>query len=107
MTILLVTGSRTFCEATPEKTRDEYMAERVALGFALDWIRPTKIIHGGAKGADRWAKIWADKRGVPCHIESADWSKGRGEGPARNQRMVDMRPDMGCAFPSSGPGTAD
>lgn len=105
MTVLLVTGSRTFCEATPDKSREDYMDERRALGFALDWIKPTKIIHGGAKGADRWAGIWADKRGVECHVEYAtgEWPAA---GPRRNQRMVDMGPDMGCAFPG-GVGTVD
>lgn len=103
--ILLITGGRTFCEAIPDKSREQFMAERVALGFALDFISPTRIIHGGAKGADRWAGIWADKRGVPCHVEPATgpWPAA---GPLRNQRMVDMKPDMGCAFPGDR-GTAD
>lgn len=81
------------------------MAERVALGFALDFISPTSIIHGGANGADRWSGIWAERRGVPCHVEPATgpWPQA---GPLRNQRMVDKRPDAAVRF-SGGRGTAD
>lgn len=69
--ILLITGSRTFCEATPDKSRDEYMAERVALGFALDMIGPSAIVTDSNPGAGRWASIWADRRGVRCDIGMA------------------------------------
>jgi len=64
------------------------------------------VIHGGAKGADRWAGIWADKRGVPADVFAADWSLGPRAGPERNQRMVDQRPDAAVRFPG-GRGTAD
>ncbi len=101
-----MTGGRTFCEAIDGKSREDYMAERMALGFALDWISPSLVIHGGATGADRWAGIWADKRGVRCQVEPADWSRGPRAGPERNQRMVDMRPDAALQFPG-GDGTAD
>lgn len=106
MTTLLITGGRTFCEATPDKPRDVYMAERVALGFALDFIGPSSVIVGDADGADRWAIIWCERRGDPFTRVPADWSNGACGGPERNQRMVDMKPDMGCAFPG-GRGTAD
>lgn len=102
--ILLVTGGRDFCESVTSKgeprDRDVYMGERMALGYALDTINPTRIIHGGATGADRWAGIWADRRGVPCHVEPATgpWPQA---GPLRNQRMVDMRPDAAVRFPGN------
>ncbi len=81
------------------------MAERMALGFALDFIQPTKIIHGGAKGADRWVGIWAERRGVECHVEHATgpWPQA---GPLRNQRMVDMKPNAAVRFPGN-KGTQD
>jgi len=66
--ILLVTGGRDFCEAVTtagiERDRETYMAERIALGFALDFIAPSSVIVGDASGADRWARIWCDRRGV-------------------------------------------
>lgn len=104
--ILLATGGRTFCESTEGKSRDDYMAERSALGFALDFIQPTGVIVGDANGADRWVGIWADKRGVPCEVFAADWSTGKRAGPERNQRMVNRRPDAAVRFPG-GNGTAD
>lgn len=106
MTVLLVTGGRTFCESTPGKSRDDYMAERIALGFALDYIKPSSVIVGDADGADRWAKIWCNKRSIPFREFKADWSLGKRAGPERNQRMVDIRPDIAVRFPG-GRGTAD
>jgi len=105
--VLLVTGGRTFCEATDGKPRDDYMAERQALGFALDMINPSSVIVGDADGADRWAVIWCDRRGVPYTRFIADWTKHQKRaGPIRNQTMVDRQPDAGVAF-SGGSGTAD
>lgn len=68
--ILLVTGGRTFCEVNG-RDRDEYMAERVALGFTLDWIGPSSVIVDGHDGAGRWTAIWAERRGVRCDIGMA------------------------------------
>lgn len=70
--ILLITGSRTFCEAIPDKPREQFMAERVALGFALDWIKPDAIIAEGDHGATRWARIWAERRSVDVAAGRAD-----------------------------------
>ena len=105
--ILLVTGGRTFCEAVEGKSREDYMAERMALGFALDWIGPSSVIVGDADGADRWTRIWCERRGVKFTEFTADWDKlGKRAGPLRNQRMVDMRPDAAIRF-LGGTGTAD
>lgn len=67
--ILLITGGRAFCEKRPGA---DHMSERIALGFALDYINPSSVIVGDADGADRWAKIWCDKRGVPLSTGRAD-----------------------------------
>lgn len=103
MTVALVTGGRDFCEIRPSA---DHMGERRALGFALDWVKPSRVVVGDANGADRWAVIWCERRGVPYHVERADWSRGGRGGPERNQRMVDMRPDVAVRFPG-GRGTAD
>lgn len=108
--ILLITGGRDFCEAVTtagiERDRETYMAERVALGFALDFIAPSSVIVGDASGADRWARIWCERRSVSYREFKADWSHGKRGGPERNQRMVDMRPGSAVRFPG-GNGTAD
>lgn len=111
MTTLLITGGRDFCESVTtagiERDRETYMAERVALGFALDMIGPSKVYVGDADGTDRWAIIWCDRRGVPYERFVADWTRqGKRAGPIRNQDMIDRKPDMGCAFPGDR-GTAD
>ena len=88
MTVLLVTGGRSFCEPTQDgvaRDRDLYMDERRALGFALDYIKPSSIIVGDADGADRWAAIWAERRGVPCRVFKAG-----------DRRPT---PDAGLSFP--------
>lgn len=129
VTALLVTGGRDYCEhldangfpiqLTDErsrvvgvKTKEAAMDERRALGFALDfawkWSGAIMLVHGGARGADRWAGIWADKRGYRCEVVEADWKRhGRGAGPIRDQLMLDKyAPSHAVSFPG-GRGTAD
>lgn len=75
----------------------------------LDALRPiTKLIHGGASGADALAASWAGARKVPIQAFEARWgSEGRAAGPLRNARMLsEGRPDLVLAFPG-GRGTAD
>ena len=50
------------------------MSERIALGFALDYIAPSSVIVGDADGADRWAKIWCERRGVPLSTGRPDYA---------------------------------
>ena len=66
------------------------------------------VIQGGARGADRLAKNWAEGCGVPVTEYRADWSKyGKAAGPRRNQQMIDEgKPDLVIAF-GGGRGTAD
>lgn len=67
----------------------------------LDAIDVTEIIEGGAQGADRLAREWAEFRRVPVRTFKADWKRyGRGAGPQRNQQMLDEgQPDLVVAFP--------
>ena len=68
----------------------------------------TEIIHGGAKGADRLAQLWAWKYQVKTNVFIANWgTQGHAAGPIRNQRMLDIgQPELVIAFPG-GRGTAD
>jgi hypothetical protein len=74
----------------------------------LDEYPNLVIIHGGARGADSWAKLWATHVGVPQLEFLADWNKyGRGAGAIRNTRMiVEGKPDLILALPG-GRGTAN
>ena len=66
------------------------------------------IIEGGAKGADRLARGWAQKCGVPVETFEAKWNEqGRRAGPVRNGLMLERgKPDAVIAFPG-GTGTRD
>lgn len=68
----------------------------------------TRIVEGGATGADAAARRWAQNAGVPCSTMPADWkANGRAAGPIRNQKMLDLyEPDYVIAFPG-GRGTKD
>ena len=83
----------------------------------------TCVIHGGAKGADTLAGMWAKHLGIPIDLYRAPWKdfshpwskrkSGRyGDynvmaGPIRNQQMLDEgKPDLVVAF-GGGSGTAD
>jgi hypothetical protein len=58
------------------------------------------LIHGGAKGADTFAEMWAREHAVPYLAFPAQWHiRGRAAGPERNQRMLDVgKPDRVLAF---------
>jgi SLOG family YspA-like protein len=68
----------------------------------------TLIVEGGADGADKLARRFAEFAGIPCRTYRADWQKhGRAAGPIRNQEMLDKeKPDAVVSFPG-GRGTAD
>lgn len=68
----------------------------------------TQLIEGGARGADRLGRAWAERQGVEVRTFEADWKRYRYRaGPRRNQQMLDEgKPDVVVAFPG-GSGTAN
>jgi hypothetical protein len=65
---------------------------------------PSIIIHGDARGADRFAKAWAIDRGVPhlpFPVREEDWERwGKKAGHRRNTQMiVEGQPERVIAFP--------
>lgn len=68
---------------------------------------PIVIIHGGAKGVDKAAGMWAEEF-CECLIYPANWNNyGSAAGPIRNQQMLDEgKPDKVLAI-NGGRGTAD
>ena len=75
--VIAVIGSRNF--------NDEQKMWRV-----LDQHKPTKIISGGAKGADYLAAAYALSKDIQLHVFKPDWKKyGRGAGIIRNRLIVD------------------
>lgn len=56
----------------------------------LNFFKPTKIISGGAKGADLLGEKYANENGIEKIIHYPDWDKhGRGAGFVRNQLIID------------------
>lgn len=63
------------------------------------------IIHGGAKGADKMAGVWAKSNGVHSAEVGALWDNyGKSAGYKRNSAMLLLRPDLVIAF-KGGAGT--
>ena len=64
------------------------------------------LIEGGARGADRFAREWAQERGCPYRTFCAQWKKyGKSAGPIRNAEMLRFgKPQLLVAFPG-GAGT--
>lgn len=91
----------------------------------LHAIQPiTCIIEGGARGADRLARLWAQKNGVRYETYASDWKNisypdsvirydAHGQpydanaGPRRNKKMLEEgKPDLVVGFKGS-KGTMD
>lgn len=65
------------------------------------------LIHGGAKGADSLAALWAHENNINCIMYPANWNKyGKGAGFIRNTEMIKSNLDAKflVAFPG-GSGT--
>jgi hypothetical protein len=71
--------------------------------------KPTRVIHGAARGADTFAGEWAKERGVPVKEVPANWNAhGKSAGYIRNEEMLAMlrKGDVVIGFPKgTSPGT--
>lgn len=89
---------------------DDYMHFAATMtGIEIERRRIEVVIHGGARGADWCAHLFANCAPKRTEIVfPADWkAHGRAAGPIRNQRMLDEGgPELVVAFPG-GKGTAD
>lgn len=58
------------------------------------------VVHGGAKGADAVAGLWANStHGVVEEVHPADWNQyGKRAGFVRNSEMVNLGADVCVAF---------
>lgn len=116
MTIrIIVTGGRFYGEEydADHRYRPLWLLERDHVNETLHgllWLYNENllIVQGGAKGADRAARDWANRLDGPRPVTfEADWKRlGRAAGPIRNGQMVAAGADLVIAFPG-GDGTAD
>jgi hypothetical protein len=87
---VLVCGSRDF---------DNYRLVDEVLDANHRIHKITELIEGGALGADRFARIWAQNNYVPFRTFHADWALGAKAGPLRNAQMLkEGKPDKVFAF---------
>ncbi len=89
----------------------DYSDDKALFSFMDEFHKKHKIdlvIQGGARGADKLAKVWAKNNDVECRTFDADWRKyGHSAGPIRNKQMIDEGdPDLVIAF-SGDRGTAN
>lgn len=91
--IILVCGGRRFSNGI--------LMDRILSGLSIRCL-----IEGGAEGADKLARKWAERRGVHYAEVPALWDyyKKRA-GPMRNKTMLLLQPQLVVAFPG-GDGTA-
>ena len=97
---VLVTGSRSWKDTDAVHTALDALAQSAAqVGY--DGIA---IVHGGAKGADTSAGLWASdrkRRGWPvtAEVHPAGWRQyGPAAGMRRNREMVQLGADACLAF---------
>jgi len=85
-----VVGSRTFID-------DEFM------NFVLNVLRPSRVITGGATGADTLAELWAKHSGVPCEVHYPDlirwpWNRFKGKAYLERNDIIATSCDALVAF---------
>lgn len=101
--VVCVTGGRDF---------DDPYLMAVTLGLTREHLGIRWLLHGGARGADRMAGLWAEKTGVSLRTLPARWkTDGDAAGPTRNedmaQRMILEKPRCLCIAMPGGSGTLD
>ena len=89
---ILITGSRTWNDKST-----------IAQAISESWIlngSPSNVVvvHGGARGADYIAGVYAKTLGFSVEVHEADWSIGKQAGYIRNKKMVDAGADICLAF---------
>ena len=83
--------------------------DRAAFDAAMSKLpfTPTLVIEGGALGADRMGREWAQERGIHFATVPALWGHyAKGAGGKRNTAMLLIEPNYCVALPG-GTGTAD
>lgn len=82
---ILVCGGRDF--------DPEYVSDRIdtLLGRWFPCEPNIRISHGGARGADAGAALFAKEMGLVSRVYPADWNThGKAAGVIRNQEMLDQ-----------------
>lgn len=91
---------------------DRNWTDLAMIALLINELKPTAVIEGEARGADRLARVAARHLNIPVEAYPAQWDTyGKRAGPVRNQLMLDEgKPDLVVAFHDSintSRGTAD
>lgn len=79
---VIVAGSRTF--------NHPRLLDKVLNQYRLFQFNFSELIHGGARGADTLAMLWAEEKEIPVRCFPADWDKyGKKAGYIRNKQMAE------------------
>jgi uncharacterized UPF0146 family protein len=97
---LAIIGSRSFNNYT-------YAKKEIFKIIQNNKIPITKIISGGASGADKIAEIFASKFNIPIEVLSADWSKGKQGGVIRNSDIINKSDYVIAFWDETSKGTLD
>ena len=89
---ILITGSRTWTDkvTVAQAIREAWLVQGRPYGVV--------VVHGGAKGADYIAGVYAKDLGFSVEVHEADWTIGKRAGYIRNKKMVDAGADVCLAF---------
>jgi len=87
---LAIIGSRSF-------NNYSYAKKEILNIIQNNKISVTKIISGGASGADKIAQIFASKFNIPIEVIVPDWSNGKQAGVSRNTDII-KKSDYVIAF---------
>ncbi len=94
---VIICGSRTFTMLS------DVEAAVAASGFPI-----TKILSGGARGADELAQQYARLHGILCEVVPARWDQfGKRAGPLRNEQMARFADACIAIWDGTSPGTRD
>ena len=62
--------------------------EQVAEAMKAAEFDVTEVVCGEGGNVDKAGRRWAEARQIPVKPFPADWSQGKGAGPARNRKMA-------------------
>lgn len=96
--IVAIVGSRNF--------NNYVLLQEVMDKFCLE-NQVTKLVSGGARGADKLGERYAAERQLEIEVLMPDWSKGRGAGLARNTDIVAKADAVVTFWDGVSPGTRD
>jgi hypothetical protein len=98
---VLICGGREFGQSSAEIDAGFKQLDLAAATLKDHGINVTRIIHGGARGADKVAEKWARSRGFKVEAFYPDWHKfGKSASYRRNEVMLKTgKPSYVIAFP--------